>query len=152
MASSGGSPVAAEIHLRVPPEWRTRFERRVADERPERLTVRLLHRWIDEPQPTGLPPWLKDLVILAFAAETNRPFTLYGHLEELLVAPPPPPNPDDPKPPQPPPKRPKVVELDRGSSQALLGQDALARLEALTALVQDGARLDLSWSAWKEGE
>ncbi len=71
-----------DTYLRLLPEWTVRFERRLDEDKPPTLTVRHLYRWIDDPQPTGLPDWLKDLVVLSFAARSNRSFVLYGRLEE----------------------------------------------------------------------
>ena len=42
------------------------------------ITVAKLRQWIDTPSPMGLPIELQNLIILAFAASTNRRFTLRG--------------------------------------------------------------------------
>jgi len=42
------------------------------------LSVGKLRKWIDLPQPMGLPPLVQDLVILTYAAQTNRIFRLHG--------------------------------------------------------------------------
>lgn len=42
------------------------------------LTVRRLRAWLDEPEPRGLPAELQHLLILTYAAMTNRRFTLHG--------------------------------------------------------------------------
>jgi hypothetical protein len=42
------------------------------------LTVRRLRAWLDEPEPRGLPAELQHLLILSYAAMTNRRFTLHG--------------------------------------------------------------------------
>jgi hypothetical protein len=40
--------------------------------------VAKLRQWIDTPAPMGLPIELQNLIILAFAASTNRRFTMRG--------------------------------------------------------------------------
>ncbi len=42
------------------------------------LTVRRLRGWLDEPEPRGLPVELQNLLILTYAAMSNRRFTLHG--------------------------------------------------------------------------
>src|SRR5262249_44769748 len=53
-------------------EWRERFDRRLNEDRPPTLTVGLLRQWTNEPRPMGLPREVQDLVILTYAAETDR--------------------------------------------------------------------------------
>jgi hypothetical protein len=53
--------------------WEGHFQQKLAaDGGP--LTVGKLRRWFDEPVPMGLPRELQALVILVFAAQTNRAF------------------------------------------------------------------------------
>lgn len=73
-----------ETHLLVEPHWVTRFTQAHAREG-GRLTVARLRQWIDEPQAMGLPLELQNLLILAFAALTNRRFTLNGGPAEPTV-------------------------------------------------------------------
>ena len=42
------------------------------------MTVKDLRRWIDEPTPMGLPKECANLIILVFAAQTNRSFFLHN--------------------------------------------------------------------------
>ena len=68
-------------------EWKNRFLRHEAVENGP-LTVGSLRRAIDLPQPRGLPLHLQDLLILSFAAQTNRKILRYqnevpGELGEL---------------------------------------------------------------------
>jgi hypothetical protein len=42
------------------------------------MTVQALRRWIDEPRPMGLPKECSNLIILIFAAQTNRSFRRHG--------------------------------------------------------------------------
>jgi hypothetical protein len=57
--------------------WRQHFERKAAQAR-ERLSVRRLREWTDEPTPMGLTKELQNLVILTFAEQTNQSFFLHG--------------------------------------------------------------------------
>ena len=61
-------------------EWKNHFVRHAAAASGP-LTVEALRRAIDIPKPKGLPPLLQDLLILAFAAQTNR--TLYRYQAAL---------------------------------------------------------------------
>lgn len=67
-----------ETHLLIEPHWRSRFAQSHAREGGGPITVGKLRRWIDTPAPTGLPTELQNLIILAYAASTNRRFTLHG--------------------------------------------------------------------------
>ena len=55
--------------------WANHFERKSA-EQPGELTVARLRAWIDEPKVKGLPRDFQDLVVLAFADQTQRTFFL----------------------------------------------------------------------------
>ena len=61
-------------------EWKNRFLRHEAASSGP-LTVASLRRAIDHPQPRGLPLWLQDLLILSFAAQTNR--TIYRYQAQI---------------------------------------------------------------------
>ncbi len=67
-----------ETHLLVDPHWQTHFSQRLALEPGATLTVAKLRAWIDQPRMMGLPLELQNLVILTFAAQTNRRFLLNG--------------------------------------------------------------------------
>jgi len=69
-----------ETHLIVDTHWVSHFMQRMAQDSTTAaaLTVRRLREWIDQPRPMGLPFELQNLVILAFAALTNRRFELGG--------------------------------------------------------------------------
>jgi hypothetical protein len=67
-----------ETHLLIEPHWESRFAQSHAREGGGPITVAMLRRWIDTPVPMGLPPELQNLVILAYAASTNRRFLLKG--------------------------------------------------------------------------
>jgi len=58
--------------------WTRHFHQQMAREQCERPTVSQLREWMERPRPMGLPGELQDLVILVFAATTNRHFTLNG--------------------------------------------------------------------------
>ncbi|HQC98291.1 MAG TPA: phage resistance protein, partial [Aquabacterium sp.] len=67
-----------ETHLLIEPHWQSRFAQSHARESGGPITVGKLRRWIDTPAPMGLPTELQNLIILAYAASTNRRFTLRG--------------------------------------------------------------------------
>lgn len=65
-----------ETHLLIEPHWQSRFSQSHAREGGSVITVAKLRQWIDSPTPMGLPLELQNLIILAFAASTNRRFTM----------------------------------------------------------------------------
>lgn len=67
-----------ETHLLVEDHWRSRFAQSHARDGGGAMTVAQLRRWIDMPNPMGLPLELQNLIILSFAALTNRRFILRG--------------------------------------------------------------------------
>ena len=67
-----------ETHLLIEPHWSSRFAQSHARDGGGPITVGKLRRWIDLPTPQGLPIELQNLIILAYAASTNRRFTLRG--------------------------------------------------------------------------
>lgn len=67
-----------ETHLLVEAHWPSHFAQRLALDGGGPLTAGKLREWIDQPRPMGLPPELQNLVILTFAAQTNRRFVLNG--------------------------------------------------------------------------
>lgn len=67
-----------ETHLLIEPHWQSRFGQCHARDGGGPITVAKLRRWIDTPVPMGLPIELQNLIILAYAASTNRRFTLRG--------------------------------------------------------------------------
>jgi len=64
-------------HFQVGQHWRTQFEKQSAATGGA-LTAGKLRQWMDEPQAMGLPTELQNLIILSFAAQTNRSFYLHG--------------------------------------------------------------------------
>lgn len=66
-----------ETHLHLGDHWTSHFHQCLARE-PGPLTVGRLRRWIDEPKPMGLPAEAQNLLILSFAALTNRSLRLRG--------------------------------------------------------------------------
>ncbi|MGF6808346.1 hypothetical protein OKW30_003472 [Paraburkholderia sp. Clong3] len=68
----------AETHLLIETYWQSHFTQRMALEGGGPLTVGKLREWIDQPRPMGLPTELQNLLILAFAAQTNRRFLHHG--------------------------------------------------------------------------
>ncbi|RJP65479.1 MAG: phage resistance protein [Comamonadaceae bacterium] len=67
-----------ETHLLIEPHWQSRFSQSHARDGGGPITVGKLRLWIDTPAPMGLPLELQNLIVLAFAASTNRRFTMRG--------------------------------------------------------------------------
>jgi hypothetical protein len=67
-----------ETHLLIEPHWQAHFSQCHARDGGGLITVGKLRQWIDSPKPMGLPIELQNLIILAFAASTNRRFTMRG--------------------------------------------------------------------------
>ena len=67
-----------ETHLLIEPHWQARFAQYHARDGGGPITVAKLRKWIDEPQPMGLPLELQNLIILTYAGLTNRRFLLRG--------------------------------------------------------------------------
>ncbi len=69
-----------ENRFQVGHYWKQHFNKRIAQHGPavKPLTVRRLRDWTDEPTPMGLPQMVQDLVVLTFAEQTDRFFTLHG--------------------------------------------------------------------------
>jgi hypothetical protein len=72
-------------HFVLGQHWRTHFMRKAA-ETGAALTVEQLYKWIDEPRAMGLSKETKNLVILVFAAQTNRSFYLHGSPYEVSLS------------------------------------------------------------------
>lgn len=64
-------------HMAPTDSWRTHFSQHHARE-PGPMTVGVLRSWINQPKRMGLPVVLENLIILAFAQQTNRVFQLRG--------------------------------------------------------------------------
>lgn len=62
-----------ETHFVLGYRWKDHFMRKAA-EAGASITVQALRRWIDEPKPKGLPKECASLIILVFAAQSNRSF------------------------------------------------------------------------------
>jgi hypothetical protein len=67
-----------ETHLLVEPHWQAKFAQSHARDGGGVITVARLRQWIDTPAPMGLPLELQNLIILTYAATTNRRFALRG--------------------------------------------------------------------------
>ena len=68
----------SETHLIIEPHWQEHFAQRRARDGGDVLTVAKLRQWIDTPAPMGLPLELQNLIILTYAATTNRRFVMRG--------------------------------------------------------------------------
>jgi hypothetical protein len=66
----------AETHFVLGVYWKNHFLKKEAEHQTA-MTVGALRRWMDEPQAMGLPREFQNLVILSFAAQTNRSFALH---------------------------------------------------------------------------
>jgi hypothetical protein len=73
-----------ETHFVLGQRWRDHFTRKAA-ETGVTITVQALRRWIDDPRPMGLPTECENLVILVFAAQTNRSFFRHGAAFEATL-------------------------------------------------------------------
>ena len=67
-----------ETHLLIEPHWQSRFAQCHARDGGGAITVAKLRQWIDMPAPMGLPVELQNLIILTYAAQTNRRFLHRG--------------------------------------------------------------------------
>ena len=74
-----------ETHLLIEPHWQSRFSQSHARDGGGAITVAKLRQWIDTPAPMGLPIELQNLIILTFAASTNRRFTMRGGPHEPTI-------------------------------------------------------------------
>jgi hypothetical protein len=66
-----------ETHFVLGQRWKDHFTRKAA-ESGAGMTVLSLRRWVDEPRAMGLPKECGNLIILVFAAQTNRSFFRHG--------------------------------------------------------------------------
>src|SRR5208282_2990507 len=64
--------------------WKTHFARK-ATETGSPMDVKHLRDWINDPRPMGLPPEAENLVILLFAAQTNRTFYRHGGPDDQVT-------------------------------------------------------------------
>jgi hypothetical protein len=72
-------------HFVLGQHWKNHFLRKAA-ETGGAMTVGQLRKWIDDPKAMGLPKEAQNLVILLFAAQTNRTFYLHGSPDEVSLA------------------------------------------------------------------
>lgn len=68
--------VMHESRFQIGHHWRSHFAQRQARDAGQAVTVARLRSWIDEPAPMGLPRLVQDLVIRAWAEQTNHSFQL----------------------------------------------------------------------------
>jgi hypothetical protein len=66
-----------ETRFQIGQHWKTHFNKQAA-QNTGALTVGKLRTWIDLPDPMGLPEVLQDLLILAYAEQTNRIFKYHA--------------------------------------------------------------------------
>ncbi len=74
-----------ETHLLIEPHWQSRFAQSHARDGRGVITVGKLRQWIDTPAPMGLPLELQNLIIMTFAATTNRRFVMRGGPHEPSI-------------------------------------------------------------------
>ncbi len=72
-------------HFVLGQHWKTHFLRKAA-ETGGAMTVRMLREWIDDPRPMGLSEEAQKLIILIFAAQTDRSFYLHGSPVEVSLS------------------------------------------------------------------
>jgi hypothetical protein len=68
-----------DTHLVLDQHWKNHFTRKLEG---DVITVNQLREWIDQPKAMGLPKEVQNLLILTFAAQTNRTFYLHNTLLE----------------------------------------------------------------------
>lgn len=66
-----------ETHFVPGDRWRSHFLRKRAQDG-EALTVAKMREWMDDPQPSGLPIWIQNLLIVCFAHAENLRFQKHG--------------------------------------------------------------------------
>jgi hypothetical protein len=66
-----------EQRFQIGQHWKDHFNKQIAQSSGD-LTVGKLRKWVDLPDTMGLPEILQDLVILAYAEQTNRIFRHHG--------------------------------------------------------------------------
>jgi len=74
-----------ESHFVLETKWKEHFNRMGAQEKMTRPSVADLRRWMDLPEPRGLPEAVQNLLILVYAAQTNRTFFLHGRRAEVSL-------------------------------------------------------------------
>lgn len=74
-----------ETHFLLGHRWKDHFTRKAA-ESGSAMTADRLRQWINEPRPMGLPKECENLIILVFAAQTNRSFFQHGTPDEATLA------------------------------------------------------------------
>ena len=74
-----------ETHFVLSQRWKDHFTRK-ATESGSSMTVQALRRWVDEPKPRGLPTECENLIVLIFAAQTNRSFFRHGAPYDVTLA------------------------------------------------------------------
>ena len=68
-----------ETHFVIGEHWKDHLTRMAGQAgSTDGMKVRDLRAWMDLPEAMGLPKLLQDLIILTFAQQTNRSFTLHG--------------------------------------------------------------------------
>lgn len=68
----------SETHFVLGGVWKNHFNKLLAASQQPHPTVADLRRWTDQPDERGLPREVQNLLILAYADQTNRSFVRYG--------------------------------------------------------------------------
>jgi hypothetical protein len=79
-----GEMGADATHFVLGQHWKNHFTRKAA-QTGSALTVAQLRQWLDDPKPMGLPREAANLVILAFAEQTNRTFYEHGGPQDVSL-------------------------------------------------------------------
>ena len=74
-----------ETHFVLGMRWKDHFNRK-ASESGTTITVQALRKWLDEPYIMGLPKDCSNLIILIYAAQTNRSFYRHGGTFDATLA------------------------------------------------------------------
>jgi hypothetical protein len=67
-----------ETHFVLGQKWAQHFDKEAARDEVTTLTVGRLREWMERPAPRGIPKAVQNLIIITFAAQTNRSFFLHG--------------------------------------------------------------------------
>lgn len=68
----------SETHFVLGSDWKTHFNKMLAQSGDPHPTVADLRRWTNLPEERGLPKEIQNLLILIYADQTNRSFVRYG--------------------------------------------------------------------------
>lgn len=74
-----------EAHYTPGRRWLDHFDQAIARDEPATITVAGMRAWLEEPRAMGLPRAVQDLLIIAFAAQTDRVFQRQGMVQQPAI-------------------------------------------------------------------